>query len=190
MEHKKRYTVKDREFFESEFHRQLGLLVRHTAHFDSYIGMQLNWMAEYYKFDLIDLLDPKKAQLNSRLRKLRMVAKQAFEPAGKKAIAEFSDWFTQIEKVRALRNDYVHGRWGVPGKLRGDENTPMNEAELLLTFVPLNWNFTPDTVPEATELTLNEFAQQVGDAVELFGQYSRLSNKYLSFMVPAASWGA
>lgn len=91
MDYKKRYTVKDREFFEGEFHRLLGLLVRHAAHFDSYIGMQLHWLADYYKFNLGDLLDPKKTPMQKRITKLKSVAKKAFQPAGKKAIAEFSD---------------------------------------------------------------------------------------------------
>ncbi|WP_407279195.1 hypothetical protein U5817_24675 [Aromatoleum evansii] len=182
MKRNKRYTIKDREFFESEFDRLLGVLVRHTAHFDSYIGMQLHWLADYYKFNLGDLLNPKKAPMQKRLIKLKSVAKRAFQPAGKQAVAEFNEWFIQIDKVRALRNDYVHGRWGVPGKLRGDENAPMSEAELILTFVPLSWSVSQDSVSVETELTLNEFAQQIDDAVKLFGQYSKLSEKYLPFM--------
>lgn len=182
MSNKNRYTITDLIKFENEFHRLLGVLIRNTAHFDRYVGMQLYWMADYYKFELGDLLDPKKIPLQKRLAKLKSVSKKAYQPAGKAAIAEFNEWFAKIDKVRALRNDYVHGIWGVPGGHLGGPDTPRCDCELLLSFVPLHWNLSPDREQQETTFTLGEFADQVGDAIKLFGQYSKLSDKYLGYM--------
>ena len=52
MARMKRFTAKDSEEFDDEFHRLLGYLVRHSARFDFYVGLQLNWMADYYNFKL------------------------------------------------------------------------------------------------------------------------------------------
>ena len=182
MLNKKVYTSKDRETFENEFYRLLGVLIHNTARFDRYIGLQLNWMADYYGFKRGELLDPRKTCMQKRIAKLKAVSKKAFQPAGAKAMAEFSEWFAKIDKVRALRNDYVHGIWGVPGGYLGGPDTPHCDCELWLAFVPLNWNLSPETVQEETKFTLGEFADQVDDAIKLFGQYSKLSDKYLKYM--------
>ncbi len=175
-------TGNDRREFESEFHSLLGRLVHHSAMFDFNIGLQLKWMSEYYGFKLGDLLNPKKAPLQKRLAKLKSVCRRAFQPAGGEAIAEFLAWFTEADKARALRNDYVHGRWGVPGGYRGGLSTPIGDCDLLLGFVPLHWNTTPDTMPPEITMTLDEFRQQVEDAISLFGQYSVLSEKHMKSM--------
>jgi len=139
-------------------------------------------MADYYNFKLGDLLDPKTTPLQKRIAKLKSISKKAFQPAGAKAISEFAEWFSKVDKARALRNDYVHGRWGVPGGHRGDPDTPFRDCELLLAFVPLHWNLSPGTMPIETKMTIGDFEQQVKDAVSLFSQYSDLSKKYLAFM--------
>jgi len=182
MRQKMIYTGKDTEEFEDEFHRVLGRLIRKTAGFDFNVGLQLNWMSECYGFKLGDLLDPKKTPLQKRVAKLRSVCKKAYQPAGEVAMAEFADWFTKIDKARALRNDYVHGRWGVPGGRRGGADTPIKDCELLLGFVPLHWNLSPETMPQEITMTLGEFEQQVEDAISLFVQYFELQKKYLSYM--------
>jgi hypothetical protein len=49
---------------------------------------------------------------------------------------------------------------------------------LLLAFVPLHWNMSPDTTPEEIKLTMGEFNEQVEDAISLFREYFRLQKKY------------
>lgn len=176
------YTSKDREAFEDEFDRLLGRLIRHSAKFDFNVGLQLNWMSEYYGFKLGDLLNPKKTPLQKRVAKLKSVCKKIYQPAGAVAMVEFADWFTKIDKARALRNDYAHGRWGIPGGHRGGPDTPSRDCELLLGFVPLHWNLSPETMPQEITMTLGEFEQQVEDAISLFVQYFDLEKKYLSYM--------
>lgn len=176
------FTGKDQAAFEDEFHRLLGLLVRHSARLDFSVGLQLNWMSGYYGFEIGELLNPKASNLQKRIAKLRSVCKQAFQPAGPTAIAEFSKWFAKADKARALRNDYVHGRWGVPGSHRGGPDTPRQDCELLLTFVPLHWDLSPETMPKEIAITMGEFRQQVEDAISLFEDYFNLSQKYIDRM--------
>lgn len=167
--------------FREEFHRLLGRLVHETAQFDFYIGLQLNWLGDYYKVDLGDLLDPKKSQLNQRLKKLRQITMRAYQRAGDDALAEFSEWFDRADNARALRNDYVHGRWGVPGKYDFKFAGRLMDADPLLTFVPLNWDISPDQADSSISMTMQEFAQQVDAAQILFAEHHRLSNLYMEF---------
>ena len=176
------YTGKDSDAFEDEFHRLLGRLIRHSARFDFNVGLQLNWMSAYYGFKLGDLLNPKKTPMQKRVAKLKSVCKKVFQPAGAEAMAEFAEWFAKVDKARALRNDYVHGRWSVPGGHCGGPDTPFQDCELVLAFVPLHWNLSPETMPDEIKMTLGEFEQQVEDAISLFGQYFKLEKKYMRDM--------
>jgi len=59
-----------------------------------------------------------------------------YKPAGSKALAEFSAWFDNAHQARALRDDYAHGRWGVPGKYHFKPPRRLIDAEPLLVVVP------------------------------------------------------
>ena len=105
-----------------------------------------------------------------------------FEPAGEAAIAEFKEWFDRADRVRALRNDYVHGRWGVPGKYNFRPPGGLTDAEPLLTVVALNWNMEPNQPDQSITMTIKEFEAQVKEADDLFSDYRNLSEKYMRHM--------
>ena len=171
--------------FKDEFHRQLGRLVHAHARFDFNVGLQLNWLGQYYKVEVSDLLDPRKAQLGLRLKKLRGLVLDVFEPAGETAIADFKAWFKLADESRAIRNDYVHGRWGVPGNYSYKNGDRLIDADPLLTFVPLHWKMEPELADDSISMTLEEFSLQI-DAVErLFGDYFQLTEQYLTFAKPS-----
>jgi hypothetical protein len=152
--------------FRDEFHRLLGRLVHAHGQFDFNVGLQLNWMGPYYGDDVAELLDPHKAQFSKRLKKLKQLVMNAFEPAG---------------EATALRNDYVHGRWGVPGKFNFKPPGRMIDAEPLLTFVQLHWDMSPDRTDDSIVMTLAEFAEQVAIVERAFSEYWRLNDKYERF---------
>lgn len=167
--------------FKAEFHRLLGRLVHAHGQFDFNVGLQLNWMGPFYGDDVAELLDPHKTQFSKRLKKLKQMVMKAFKPAGEAALAEFTEWFKHAGKVSAIRNDYVHGRWGVPGKYKLTPPGRMVDAEPLLTFVPLHWDMNPDRPDDSIALTLDEFQKQVDIVEHAFSEYWRLSEKYLPF---------
>lgn len=167
--------------FRNEFHRLLGRLVHAHGQFDFNVGLQLNWMGPYYGDDVAELLDPRKSQFSKRLKKLKQLVMNAFEPAGKAALDEFAVWFKQAGEATALRNDYVHGRWGVPGKFNFKPPGRMIDAEPLLTFVQLHWDMSPDRPDDSIVMTLAEFAEQVGIVERAFSEYWRLNDKYERF---------
>jgi len=167
--------------FEKEFHRLLGRLVHGSALFDFNVGLQLNGFGIYYQADVKELLDPHKTQLKQRLKGLKKIVLCAFERAGPDAMAEFSEWFDRANKARALRNDYVHGRWGVPGKYRGGDDCPQIDCQPLLTFLRLNWDMSPDQPDRSITMSLEDFAHQVQTVETLFADYWRLSKKYQRF---------
>lgn len=176
-----------RNDFDDEFHRLLGRLIHAHARFDFNIGLQLNYLGPHVGEDVSVMLDPRQSQLNTRLKKLKQIVMKAFRPAGTKALKEFSEWFKQAHEARALRNDYAHGRWGVPGKFKFKPPGRMIDAEPLLTFMPLHWNLNPDRPDDSLTMTLEEFAAQVATVEKLFSRYWELSEKYLRYVGPATS---
>lgn len=164
--------------FRDEFHRLLGQLVHAIARFDFTVGLQLNWLGPYCQQDVAELLSPRQARLGERLKKLKALIMDVYEPAGPKALAEFTEWFTRADQARVLRNDYAHGRWGVPGKHKLTPSGRMIDAEPLLAFMPLHWDLTPDRADDSIYMTLEEFASQVSDAESLFDAYWKLCKRY------------
>lgn len=164
--------------FRDEFHRLLGRLIHAIARFDFTVGLQLNWLGPYCQQDVSGLLGARQARLGERLKKLEVLIMDVYEPAGAQALAEFSTWFERADQARVLRNDYAHGRWGVPGKLKVKPPGRMIDAEPMLAFIPLHWDMTPDRADDSIYMTLEEFAAQVDDAESLFDAYWRLCKRY------------
>ncbi len=164
--------------FSDEFHRLLGRLIHSIARFDFTIGLQLNWLGPHCQQDVSELLSARQARLGERLRKLKVLIMNVYEPAGAVALDEFSAWFDKADQARVLRNDYAHGRWGVPGKLRFKPSGRMIDAEPLLVFIPLHWDMTADRPDDSIHMTLHEFAMQVEDAESLFDAYWKLCKRY------------
>lgn len=100
--------------FLEEFHRNLGRLVHATASFDFNVGLQLHWIGPMLGVDVTEDLDPKRTHLRQRLRRLKSLTLKSFAAAGDDAVRELTNWFERADRARAIRNDYVHGRWGVP----------------------------------------------------------------------------
>lgn len=164
--------------FRDEFHRLLGRLIHSIARFDFTVGLQLNWLGPHCQQDVSGLLSARQAKLGERLKKLKTLIMDVYEPAGPAALAEFADWFDKADQARVLRNDYAHGRWGVPGKYRFKPLGRMIDAEPLLAFIPLHWDMTPDRADDSIYMTLDEFAAQVEDAESLFDAYWKLCKRY------------
>lgn len=159
--------------FEREFHELLGRLAHAHASLDFNVGLQLNWLGPYLAVKVQHLLDARKVAFAKRLSALRELVLELFEKAPEPALAEFERWFERANEMKALRNDYVHGRWGVPGK-RLDE-------QLLLGFVPLHWDMTPDQPDRATYMTIDDLRRQVEQMEVLARDYFRLEKKYLTY---------
>jgi hypothetical protein len=161
--------------FSDRFHLLLGRLVHAHASFDFNMGLQLRWLGEYNGVPVGHLLDVR-VPFGHRLKALRPLALHTFEPAGDKAVQELGRLFDQADGLKALRNDYVHGRWGVPGRMVGGEPR--------ISFVRLNWNMEPDRPDESVVLTLAQFEEQVREVEALARDYYQLTKKYERFARP------
>ena len=166
--------------FEDQFNVHLGRLVHATARFDHFIGLQLNWLGLYLAVDVSKYLEPTKVTLATRLERLQLLVKDAFQAAGPAAMAELDGWFASAASARALRNNYVHGRWGLPGKLA--ESPDGGPRVPLLAFIKLDWDMTPNQPDKSEYLTIDEFRKQVEDAVAVYNAFFALSEKYLAFV--------
>jgi hypothetical protein len=175
------HPVQRGDAFVDEFHRQLGRLVHAHAGFDFNVGLQLNWLGRHCQIDVSELLDPRRSQLGLRLKTLKRLVLDVFGPAGENAAAEFEAWFDRADECRAVRNDYVHGRWGVPGEYDFKGEGRMIDAEPLLTFTALHWNMGPDRAEDSVSMRLGEFSSQVDTVERLFGDYFQLTQNHLEF---------
>jgi len=144
----------DEEKFVDDFHKLLGRFVVAHARMDFNMGLQLRSIGFYCKVDVSDLLDPLKATFSQRLKKLRQLLLEYYDPAGDAAKDEFKAWYGRADQLRCLRNDYAHGRWAAPGKYNFKGDGSMAEAEPLLAFNPLHWNMDPASPDVSTTLTI------------------------------------
>jgi len=168
----------DMDAFSDDFHKLLGRLVHAHARLDFNIGLQLRWMGPYCQVDVSEHLDPLKTQYAQRLKKLRQLTMDIYQPGGEAFASEFRIWFVQADECRALRNDYAHGRWGVPGSFDFSDGDTLATALPLLLFIPLQWDLSPDRPDDSISMTLDDFAKQVANAERLSSEYFRLTEKY------------
>lgn len=97
--------------------------------------------------------------------------------AGDGAARGLKNWFERADHARSIRNDCVHGRWGVPSGFEMDgEGRVIGEP--LLGFVPLNWDLTPGQSDQTTRMKMQDFALQVDEAEQLLNEYFSLTGKY------------
>jgi hypothetical protein len=174
----------DPEAFNRDFHYLLGRLVHAHARFDFNVGLQLNWMGPMYGVEASEVLSPYKGTFKARLDLFKRIVLDVYQPAGVAFVTEFRTWFDRAEKCRVLRNDYAHGRWGVPGKFNFKKGGRMIDAEPLLVFVPLDWNMEPDREDRSITLTMQEFKEQVEEAEAVFSDYSKLTKRFEKFAKP------
>jgi hypothetical protein len=167
------------EVFQREFHELLGRLAHAHANLDFNVGLQLNWLGPYLGVDVRHLLDARKVPFSKRLSKLEPLILDLFENAGEDARAEFRRWFAAADALKALRNDYIHGRWGVPGHVV--------DGHYMLSFVQLHWDMNPERPDDSVHMSLAEFADQVRHMEMLAGEYFRLERSLLIHAKPSAA---
>jgi hypothetical protein len=172
------------ESLEDELHRSLGRLVHEAARFDFFVGLQLNWLGPYLQVDVSKYLTPTKYTLDNRLAILWKLVRKAYRSAGPEVIAEFDQWFARARSARALRNNYAHGRWGVPGKLAESPLGPHHPRIPMLAFVRLDWDMTPNQPDRSIYMTVDELEEQVAEAVTVFRAFFGLSEKHKHHCLP------
>jgi hypothetical protein len=180
-------TTWTQEALEDELHRQLGKLVHEAARFDFFVGLQLNWLGPYCQVDVSKYLDPKQLTLDNRLAALKKLVKKAFRTAGPEVIAEFDEWFASARAARALRNNYAHGRWGVPGRLDESPLGPGHPRVPKLAFVALNWDLTSNQPDRSVYMSVEELRERVDEAVQVFKAFFELAERHIAYCLPPQS---
>lgn len=175
--------------FDSAFHLLLGRLVHAIARLDFNVGLQLRYWAHEDDSRIRTLLKPRTPKLEERLSVLEQVVAAAWSDAHDEGQEQLSGWFERAHKARGFRNEYAHGRWGVPGKYLHAESGRLCDATPLLVFVPLDWDMSPTREDKSIELTLDEFAAQVEEAEQLSVQFWNIVKKYGEHLYPGRRLG-
>ncbi len=149
------------------------------------MGLQLKWLGPYCQVDVSACLHPTKSTLRKRLAMLNKLVRKAFITAGPEVKAEFADWFASARKARALRNQYAHGRWGVP--MRGAESPlgPEHPRVPMLEFVRLDWDTSSNRPDSSTYMTVEELREEVAEAVGVFQAFFALVDKHRAHCLPS-----
>ena len=175
--------------FKDEFHRLLGRLVHAISQLDFNAGLELNFWVREDDPALQKLLRRRTAKLDDRLKALEEIMIRACTSSGDEALQAFRDWFKRAHRAKALRNDYAHGRWGVPGAYRQAPSGRQCDAEPLLSFVPLNWNMSPGRSDNMVTMTLSQFEVQVSEVESLGSEYHALTKKHAGLACPGQRLG-
>ena len=166
---RKNYKLRPEDEFTSRFYGLLGRLVHAHAQLDFNVGLQVNWMGPYLGHEVQGLLQPT-TPFAHRLARLEELTEELFASAEPGALIEFEAWFAEAARLKQVRNDYVHGRWGVP---RSAFETPPR-----IEFAPLHWNMDPEASAAPIVMTIDELEHEVASLQHLAGEYFRLTRKY------------
>ncbi|MDL5031266.1 hypothetical protein QRD43_05035 [Pelomonas sp. APW6] len=172
---------------EDEMHRLLGRLIHGIARFDFIVGLQLRWIGVRLGVDTTKSLNVQKYRLADRLKCLQLHIEPLLSKQSPNALCEFQAWFDRAERARALRNDYAHGRWAAPGKYVESPQGPEHPRVPLLAFIPLDWDMSSGRPDTSRYMSLDELAEQVSDAADLFRSFKALSDKYLERIDPVGN---
>ncbi|WP_455279048.1 hypothetical protein [Cupriavidus necator] len=165
--------------FDSAFHLLLGRLIHAIARLDFNVGLQLRYWGHEEDPKIRWLLKPQTSKLAERLSALEQLMVAAWSvDVQAEGQQELAGWFERAHTARAFRNEYAHGRWGVPGKHLHAESGRLCDATPLLVFVPLDWDMSPTREDKSIEMTLDDFAAQVEEAELLSSQYWNLVTKH------------
>jgi hypothetical protein len=160
-----------------QFHLRLGRLTHASVQLDFNIGLSLHWLGSHNEIDVTSVLKPNNS-LKNRLKKLHQLIRLTFDQTKPEIAKSFADAFARAENVRALRNDYVHGRWGF--RFAQDEDVRY------VLFVALNWNMDADQHDTGTKVTFVEFDAQIAEVESVSDELGHLMDKYRKYAAPAA----
>lgn len=152
------------------FHLELGRLVHAYSLLDFNVGIALGWLGPHNGVDVSTLLIGR-VPLANRLEALKPLVLKMYRAAGNDALAEFEAWFAKVCELKAIRNDYVHARWGLPSHSESDDP--------VLRMLPMNWNFTPGSRDESVAVTLSALGEQRATIERLSEEFGELQKKYV-----------
>jgi hypothetical protein len=162
------------------FHLRLGRLTDASANLDFNVGLALNWLGQHNGVDVSKLLDPKKTQLCQRLVQLEELLLKTYDPEQPQVAKDFGAWFGRANNARALRNDYVHARWGFPGEL--------NDEEPHVFFLELNWDMEPRQPNKTIKLSLTALDLQIEEIAKLASDFMKLRDQHAQHSMPTNWW--
>ena len=165
---------------EDRLHILLGRLVHAFGRFDFNIGLQLKWMGPYCGVKVEHLLNAR-MPFTVRLDALEPLVMEIYGHENGEARRDFAQWFEHARTAKAVRNDFVHGRWAVYSD--GFPRTPKIE------FIALNWEMEQAKQTPPTSINLDDFEEAISALESLFGDYWKLTERYENNAKPSIRQG-
>lgn len=104
--------------------------------------------------------------MKEKLEELQCGIIAKFKVLHPKLVSDFDEWFSEARKIRQLRNDFVHGRWGI---------SPVRKE---ICFVPGGLpTGTANSVSER-RYQLSEFEEEIGRLAALLIKFGKLREIY------------
>lgn len=157
------------------FHMRLGRLTHALAQLDQNVGLALNCMAKSHHLDISNLLDPAKARLSLRLNMLKKLLEISYGHQQPRFVADFADWHNCISHAHAIRNSYVHAKWGFRDLLDGEEPYVLLHA--------LDWNMLPNQPDHSVKLALKEFDHQIDEISKLNIDFGKICDEHAAPLI-------
>lgn len=122
----------DHDEIKNRFFLALGRLAYAHSQLDFNVGLALRNLGNDYGESQEALLEGT-SPFSQRLRAFKSLMERGLgrEPS---TVLEINAWFDRAESLKAVRNDYVHARWGFPGELHSDDPT--------LSMLPMTWDWS------------------------------------------------
>ncbi len=154
-----------REEIHARFHQALGRIVCAMSRLDFAVGCWLIALKERGGSDPSALLSSS-VSLHERLQALERELHAA--RTRDQAINEekMRAWVEKANSVRALRNGYVHARWGVPGASESDDP--------VLRYLPMHWNWDSTSGTAERQVSVSELTAQAIEVERLADEFHAL----------------
>ncbi|MCZ8292546.1 MAG: hypothetical protein O9312_03435 [Hylemonella sp.] len=164
--------------YEDAFYWYLGRLTQAAAALDAVVSMAIQWLEKYNGREADASLFKPNVPFAHRLTKLSEITKETFSHDQPEVSRDFSDWFERANKARALRNNYVHARWGL--------RLPRDGAEPDVEYIPLQLGIDPTVTEATTWITFSEFNQYIEEFRRLHVELNKLYDRHSAAARPAA----
>jgi hypothetical protein len=155
---------------EARFYSAIGKFIDSYGWFDYNLGLQISFWHSGSQLDVRKYLTTD-SHLKTRLDVLKQMINRSTNRVSEVEQSEYEQWVANVDAIRALRNEYAHGRW-IHSKPTADDDGQM-------TFLPLQWSAGGNAERPPLPTLLSELEAQATQISKLTAQMSTVIVPFL-----------